>query len=132
MNTDEKPETATNNMGEAENVPVLQNNTLPTDEPDEKGSYKLTDVQFIAELELNNGLYTQTALSIQKHYGISYTRQAVYQRAVRFYLNRQQMEEAITDQAKEVLYKAIAQDTDEKKQLKAAMFHLTKTGYGKY
>src|SRR5580698_2336283 len=109
MDTNETPETAateTKMEVTTENVPALQNNELNVNSVngDEPGSHKLTDEQFIAEFELNQGLFTQTAESIQRHYGIKYTRQAVAQRAYRLNRTKDNFRETAIDSAKEILF----------------------------
>jgi hypothetical protein len=94
---------------------------------DEKGSHKLTDEQFIAELELNLGLYTQTARSIERHYGISFSRQAVYDRAMRLQRFKSDFRGTIMDNAKDTLFQVMNQpDADQKLKVKVALFLLGK------
>ena len=44
-------------------------------------THKLTDEEFWSILRDNGGIYSRTARAIQRKYGVSYTRQSVYERA---------------------------------------------------
>lgn len=49
-----------------------------------KQTYKLTDRKFLNALRLNNGDFAVTAKYIERKHGITYTRQAVHERAKNF------------------------------------------------
>jgi len=113
METNETPQTATvNNNGENETV--------------EKPCYKLTDEEFLAVLEENNGLYAQTARAIQRKYGIPFTRQSVRERAITYSNEKFNIQESVIEEAKGTIYEAVKQNENLKLKYKAASFLLNK------
>jgi hypothetical protein len=119
------PATSPENKAQEVNEPAK----LSTEE--EKPCYKLTEEEFLQELEENNGLYAQTAKAIRWNYGIPYTRQAVRERAQKYYDLQNTYQERIIELAKGTIFNAVEQETDKKLKYRAASFLLSKLKYGK-
>jgi hypothetical protein len=101
----------------------------------EKHNYKLTDEEFLTALRDNNGMYAPTARAIEEKYGISYSRQAVRDRAQGFPEELKLIREHIVEICETELLKCLMQNDDMKLKLKAAIFMLNSIGgnrgYGK-
>ena len=80
------------------------------------------------------GIYSKTALALEKKYKISYSRQAVRQRALKFPDVLLDIEEEAIDRAESVLFDLMKSE-DERIRLKAIIMFLTykgsKRGYNK-
>jgi len=97
---------------------------------------KVTDEQFIETLTENDGMFALTAKAIQKKYNVSYTRQAVYQRAQNFAEELATMDEELIDTADKNIRKFLNNDADPERQFKMTIYVLNNRGaargYGKY
>ena len=101
----------------------------------DKHNYKLTDEEFLTALRENNGMYAPTARAIEEKYGISYSRQAVRDRAGSFPEELKDIREQIVETLETELMKCAMQDENLNVKLKAILFGLNalgrKRGYGK-
>jgi hypothetical protein len=104
---------------------------MGSDTPTEKHNYKLTDEEFLEALHNNNGMYAQTAKAIEEKYGISYSRQAVRNRAQNFPEELKLIREHIVEICETELLKCVMQNDDKKLKLKAATFILNNIGYNR-
>jgi len=71
---------------------------------DEKTNYKISDEEFLSFLRENCGLFSKTAEAISKHFGISYSRQAVFEKAKKFPQEIEDIREANLDIAEDGLH----------------------------
>jgi len=98
-----------------------------------KKKRKISDLEFLTVLRENGGLFARTAKAIQTKFGISYSRQAVRDRAMKFHTELNDIEEENVDTAEEGLFLLI-KNPDPRIQFKAIEFYLKnkakKRGYG--
>jgi hypothetical protein len=78
----------------------------------EKYNNKLTDNEFFTILCENGGQYSLTAKAIQQRFGISYTRQAVFERAQKFADQLETLSELDIDIAQNNVSKFLLMDDD--------------------
>jgi hypothetical protein len=101
-----------------------------------KENYKLTDQQFLEALIENNGIFVLVAKEIQAKYGVTYSRQAVRERAQNFSEELKELRETIIDYSEGRLIKIIADDSaDSRLGARLAQYMLNSLGknrgYGK-
>src|SRR5579862_1928035 len=94
-------------------------------------NYKLSDEEFLIVLKENSWLYGPTARAIQQKYGISFSRQAVRERALKFPDSDKEMREEVIDLAEDALISTIKQNDNPALRLKAAIYVLNNTGKGR-
>jgi hypothetical protein len=88
---------------------------------------KISDEQFLSILRENAGLYSKTAKAIQEKFSISYSRQAVRDRAASFPEDVKDIEEENLDIAEEGLH-SLAKSNNETIKLKACELILKTKG----
>ena len=88
---------------------------------------KITNEQFFAVLRDNGGLCTQTALAIEKIYGIKYSRQSVYERTKTHPEIVADIRESCIDSAEGGLQQLMETD-DERIKLQALQLYLKTIG----
>ena len=98
----------------------------PENNGDDKYNYKLSDEEFLAILKENYCLYSETARAISRYYGITYTRQAVQQRAARFSKEIKRYKAEISELAHRTVFEAIKQNQDMKLKYRASIYLLEK------
>jgi len=102
----------------------------------EKYSNKLTDDEFFTTLCENGGMYSLTAKAIQLKFGISYSRQSVYERAQKYKDELDTMSELEVDVAQSNVRKFLTMDDHPELQYKMTIYVLNNRGgsrgYGKH
>jgi hypothetical protein len=88
---------------------------------------KLTDEAFLSILRENGGLYAVTAKAISETYAVTYTRQAVRQRALEHPEELKDIEEEMADIAEEGL-QSLMKDQDPRIKIDAIKFYLKTKG----
>tara|TARA_R110002167_G_C12435729_1_gene630316 strand:- start:173 stop:607 length:435 start_codon:yes stop_codon:yes gene_type:complete len=88
---------------------------------------KVTDEEFWSELRKNKALYSRTARALEKKHNITYSRQAVKERAEKDKSQLNDIVEENLDVAEEVHHN-LMMSKDEKIQIKAAQFYLKNKG----
>ena len=91
-------------------------------------SRKITQDEFFAILRENGGLYSRTARAIEKQFGVSYTRQAVKQRAQRKPEVLQDIIEQNVDVAEEGLLTLMRTARNENTRFNAIKLYLSTIG----
>jgi len=86
---------------------------------------KLTDEQFFAALRANGGIYARTARAIEERYGISYSRQAVRDRAESNPSILKDIEEQNIDVAEDSIH-SLMQSENESIKLRSSEFIIEK------
>ena len=88
---------------------------------------KVTDKELWAALEANSGLLSRTARALEKKLGITYTRQAVKERAEKDMERLNDIREQQIDIAEDSLIKLIRSE-DERVQFQAVKYYLSTIG----
>jgi hypothetical protein len=91
---------------------------------------KVTDAEFWSELRKNKALYSRTARALELKHNITYSRQAVKERAEKDLDQLNDIVEENLDVAEEVHHK-LMMSKDEKIQIKASQFYLKNKGKGR-
>lgn len=91
---------------------------------------KVTDVEFWSALRKNKALYSRTARALELKYNITYSRQAVKERAEKDLDQLNDIVEENLDVAEEVHHN-LMMSKDEKIQIKASQFYLKNKGKGR-
>lgn len=89
---------------------------------------KLSDVQFLSILRANGGLFSRTARAIEEKYKVTFSRQAVRERALKHPKELQDIEEEIIDVAEEGL-QGMIRGSDNRVKLRAIELFLKTKGY---
>jgi hypothetical protein len=91
---------------------------------------KVNDAEFWSELRKNKALYSRTARALELKYNITYTRQAVRERAEKDLDQLNDIVEENLDVAEEIHHN-LMRSKDEKIQIKASQFYLKNKGKGR-
>ena len=91
---------------------------------------KVSDVEFWSALRKNKALYSRTARALELKYNITYSRQAVKERAEKDLDQLNDIVEENLDVAEEVHHN-LMMSKDEKIQIKASQFYLKNKGKGR-
>lgn len=89
--------------------------------------WNITDEEFLAILRENYGLYARTARAISEKYGVDYSRQAVYGRALNHKEVLQDIRESSIDTAEEAMNE-LMKSTDEEIKFKSSKYVLGTLG----
>lgn len=91
------------------------------------GTRKISDNEFWAVLRENSGLFSKTARAIEKQFGVRYTRQAVYARAMKNKELYEDIKEQNIDVAEDGLH-SLMHSEDERVKMQAVKFFLSTQG----
>ncbi|WP_158991683.1 hypothetical protein [Mucilaginibacter sp. L196] len=98
--------------------------------PELKPNYKISDEEFFDVLKANAGILARTARAIEKKYGISFSRQAVEDRAKRSPDKLNEIRAAAIDDAEEILI-SLMHTGSEKIRADIVKFYLKTQGKGR-